>query len=59
MTLEAVVTKLMWILGQTSDPKKYGRCFIKPLTGICFLLVRCMIKGDRKHFGQFFGRLSE
>ena len=59
MTLEAVVTKLMWILGQTSDPEEIREMFYKTLTGICFLLVRCMIKGYRKNTSDsFFGRLS-
>ncbi|MGE4353015.1 MAG: asparaginase [Oscillospiraceae bacterium] len=31
MTLEAVVTKLMWILGQTSDPNEVRRLFYKPI----------------------------
>lgn len=31
MTLEAVVTKLMWILGQTKDPKTIRNMFYKPI----------------------------
>ena len=31
MTLEAVVTKLMWVLGQTSDPAEVRRLFYMPI----------------------------
>lgn len=31
MTLEAVVTKLMWILGQTSEPAEIERLFYRPV----------------------------
>ena len=31
MTLEATVTKLMWILGQTSDPKQVKKMFYKTI----------------------------
>ena len=31
MTLEAVVTKLMWILGQTSDPEEIREMFYKTI----------------------------
>lgn len=31
MTLEATVTKLMWILGQTSDPKEIQRLFYRTI----------------------------
>ena len=31
MTLEAVVTKLMWVLGQTDDPEKIQKLFYKPV----------------------------
>jgi L-asparaginase len=31
MTLEAVVTKLMWILGQTQDKAEIARLFYKPV----------------------------
>lgn len=36
MTLEATVTKLMWILGQTSDKKEIRRLFCEP---ICYDLI--------------------
>lgn len=32
MTLEATVTKLMWILGQTKDPEEIQRLFYKPIS---------------------------
>lgn len=32
MTLEAITTKLMWILGQTSDPKKIKELFYTPIS---------------------------
>lgn len=31
MTLEATVTKLMWVLGQTKDPEKVARLFSTPV----------------------------
>ena len=31
MTLEAVVTKLMWVLGQTDDPERIRELFYKPV----------------------------
>ena len=31
MTMEAVVTKLMWILGQTRDPEKVRKLFYTPV----------------------------
>ena len=31
MTLEAVVTKIMWILGQTKDPEEIRRLFYKTI----------------------------
>lgn len=31
MTLEATVTKLMWVLGQTSDPEKIRKLFYTPV----------------------------
>lgn len=31
MTLEAVVTKLMWVLGQTDDPEEIQRLFYQPV----------------------------
>ena len=31
MTLEAAVTKLMWILGQTSDPDKIRKIFYETI----------------------------
>ena len=31
MTLEATVTKLMWILGQTRDPKKVRELFYRTI----------------------------
>lgn len=31
MTLEAVVTKMMWVLGQTDDPSKIQELFYKPV----------------------------
>ena len=31
MTLEATVTKLMWILGQTSDPNQVKKMFYKTI----------------------------
>lgn len=31
MTTEAVVAKLMWILGQTKDPRKIQRLFYTPV----------------------------
>ncbi len=33
MTTEAVVGKLMWILGQTSDPDQIRRLFYRPVSG--------------------------
>lgn len=32
MTLEAITTKLMWILGQTDDPKKIRELFYTPIS---------------------------
>ena len=32
MTTEAAVTKLMWILGQTSDPQEIERLFYQPVS---------------------------
>ena len=32
MTTEAVLTKLMWILGQTRDPDRIARLFYTPVS---------------------------
>ena len=31
MTYESILAKLMWILGQTSDPKQIKELFYKPV----------------------------
>ena len=31
MTLEAAVTKLMWVLGQTRDPERVEALFYRPV----------------------------
>ena len=31
MTLEAAVTKLMWVLGQTRDPRQVRELFYRPV----------------------------
>ena len=33
MTTEAAVTKLMWALGQTADPREVERILLTPLCG--------------------------
>ena len=48
MTLEAVVTKLMWILGQTQDKKEIMQLFYTPVQKDILLLPNSKVDGRMK-----------